>query len=49
VIALRFQMCMISLVPMAALTSCDRGFDAAGSQVWGAVTGPYEFRREAAD
>lgn len=27
------------------LTSWDRGYDAAGAQVWGAVVGPYEFVR----
>ncbi len=27
------------------LTTWDQGFDAAGKQVWGAVKGPYEFRR----
>jgi hypothetical protein len=27
------------------LTSWDRGFDADGNQVWGAVTGPYVFDR----
>lgn len=27
------------------LTSWDRGYDAAGVQVWGAVVGPYEFVR----
>ena len=27
------------------LVSWDRGFDAAGEQVWGAVTGPYVFVR----
>ena len=29
----------------AGLTSWDRGFDAAGAQVWGAVVGPYQFVR----
>lgn len=28
------------------LTSWDRGFDAAGKQVWGAETGPYIFRKK---
>ena len=28
------------------LTSWDRGFDAAGTHVWGAVEGPYVFVRE---
>ena len=27
------------------LLSWDRGFDAAGKQVWGAEKGPYEFLR----
>jgi hypothetical protein len=29
----------------ARLVSWDRGYDAAGAQVWGAVKGPYEFTR----
>lgn len=29
----------------AALSAWDRGFDAAGSQVWGATAGPYRFER----
>lgn len=29
-----------------SLTSWDRGFDATGKQVWGAVKGPYVFRKE---
>jgi hypothetical protein len=28
------------------LTSWDRGFDASGKQVWGAVKGPYVFKKE---
>lgn len=31
----------------AGMRSWDRGFDAAGAQVWGATTGPYEFVRKA--
>ncbi|MCC7171253.1 MAG: chromophore lyase CpcT/CpeT [Planctomycetes bacterium] len=31
------------VVTSTLLTSWDRGFDAAGKQVWGAVDGPYEF------
>jgi hypothetical protein len=31
------------------LESWDRGFDADGEQVWGAVTGPYVFLRQAPD
>ena len=27
------------------ITSWDRGYDASGGQVWGAVAGPYEFDR----
>lgn len=30
----------------ATLSAWDRGFDAAGSQVWGASAGPYRFERE---
>jgi hypothetical protein len=35
----------VTLTP-AGLRSWDRGFDAAGTQVWGAVAGPYEFLRQ---
>lgn len=28
------------------LTSWDRGFDASGKQVWGAIAGPYEFVKD---
>jgi len=31
-----------------ALESWDRGFDAAGKQVWGPVKGPYRFIKESA-
>lgn len=33
------------LLNRSGLMSWDRGFDAAGKQVWGAVKGPYEFKR----
>lgn len=33
-------------VTAGELNSWDRGFDAAGKQVWGAVTGPYRFIKE---
>ncbi len=33
---------------LAGIDSWDRGYDAAGKQVWGAVKGPYQFRRRAA-
>lgn len=32
-------------VTSSGLRTWDRGFDAAGQQVWGATKGPYEFRR----
>lgn len=35
-------------VTRGLLTSWDRGFDAAGKQVWGSVKGPYRFVKEAA-
>lgn len=35
----------VTLTP-TGLRSWDRGFDAAGTQVWGAVAGPYEFVRQ---
>jgi hypothetical protein len=34
------------VITAATLTSWDRGYDAAGSQVWGAVQGPYVFVRQ---
>lgn len=33
---------------LAGIDSWDRGYNAAGEQVWGAVKGPYQFRRRAA-
>lgn len=35
----------VTMTP-TGLRSWDRGFDAAGTQVWGAVAGPYEFVRQ---
>ncbi len=36
----------VVLVTATGINSWDRGFNAIGEQVWGALTGPYEFRRQ---